>query len=388
MVCSDLGVRVPGTKGASLHLQAISTALARAGHDVLLVAVAGHGPPPSEVATLLLPHPGRSEGVRRELRKLAFVERLHGRARADVAAFRPDVLLERLALFGTAGRRLAAETGAVHALEINALLADEERRWRGLRLGPVARRREAAVVRGAALRVPVSEELAAQVRALAPGAPTEVLPNGVEAGAFAELPARADARAAFALPADRPLVGFTGSLRPWHGLHVALDALPGVPEALLVVAGDGEIRGELEDRARRLGVTDRVRWLGHVDHARVPVLLAALDVAVAPYPPLESFAYSPLKLFEYLAAGVPVVASRVGQVTTILEDGRRGTLVSPGDAVDLAAALRTVLVDAGGGARSVAAEARGWALREHSWDARARRLTALLEEHRSRALAA
>ena len=66
-VCSDLGVRVPGTKGASLHLQSISQALVDVGHEVLLVGVRGHGDPPAGPATLLLDHPGRTTG--RQLRR-------------------------------------------------------------------------------------------------------------------------------------------------------------------------------------------------------------------------------------------------------------------------------------------------------------------------------
>ena len=376
VLCSDLGVRVPGEKGASLHLCAISTALARTGNDVMLVGVAGHGPPPAEVHPLLLPHPGRSEGLRRELRKLAFVQRLAKSARGPLAEFAPDVIYERLSLFGTAGARLAAALGVPHAVEVNSLLAEEEARWRGLRLGRLAGRRELSVLTGVGLRVAVSEELRARLERMAPGPRTEVVPNGVDAQLFGRLPSRAEARRRFGLPMDQPVLGFAGALRPWHGLETAIDALPAIDGALLAVAGDGSHRRALERLAAGRGVSERVRWLGHVPHKEMPAFLAGLDAAVAPYPPLDHFAFSPLKLYEYLAAGVPVVASDIGQVREVLEDGRLGGLVPPGDPDALTAMLRSVL--ASPGARASAAEARGRMLELHSWDARARLLRDLL----------
>ena len=159
VVCSDLGVRVPGSKGASLHLAAITRAFAGLGHEVLLVGVRGHAPTDG-IRTLLLEHPGRAQGLHRELRKLRFTRHLARDADGPVTDFAPDLLYERLALFGTAGSRLADRAGAVHVVEVNALLAQEEARWRGLRLARTAQRMERAVLSHADLRVAVSAELA------------------------------------------------------------------------------------------------------------------------------------------------------------------------------------------------------------------------------------
>lgn len=388
VVCTDLGVRVPGTKGASLHLASITTAFARAGHTVLLVGVAGHGDPPGGVEHLLLPHPGRSTGLRRELRKLVFIERLARVARPVLTRFAPDIVYERLSLFGTAGARLAAGAGALHAIEVNALLAEEEAHWRGgLRLARLARHREAAVLADAHLRVTVSDELRSRVADLSAGGRTEVVANGFEATAFASPPERGTARAALGLPHDRPVIGFAGSLRPWHGLDVAIDALPAMPGVLLAIAGEGEIRAHLERRAEAAHVGDRVRWLGPLPHGDIPTFLAGLDVALAPYPVLEQFAFSPLKLYEYLAAGVPVVASDVGQIRHLLDGGHAGgRLVTPGDPAALATAVRSVL-DNPAAARASAGKARVEALRSHSWDARAAQLVDLFAEEAEHALA-
>ncbi|HYU57536.1 MAG TPA: glycosyltransferase family 4 protein [Actinomycetota bacterium] len=385
VLCSDTGIRVPDTKGASLHLVAVASALARIGHDVMLIGVAGHGGPPSGMEALLVRHPGWSKGIRRELRKLSTVERLVREARDPLARFVPDIVYERLALFGTAGVRLAAAVGAPHVIEVNALLAEEEARWRGLRLAGMARRRERVVLRSADLRVAVSDEVASAVEATAPGRPTAVLPNGVDGALFARLPGAAEARAFLGLPADAPVVGFAGSLRPWHGLEVAVEALRELPGVVLAVAGEGEVRAGLEERARRLGVADRVVWIGQLPHQLIPGFLAALDVAVLPYPALPDFAFSPLKLYEYLAAGIPVVASDLGQVRAVLEDGQ-GVLVPPGQPAVLADAVREVLGDLGA-ARERAARVRRVALEEHTWERRARSLTEFVQRGRVGALA-
>jgi glycosyltransferase involved in cell wall biosynthesis len=386
VVCSDTGIRIPDTKGASLHLQAIATALTRIGHHVMLFGVAGHGGPPPGMEAMLIRHPGWSKGIRREIRKLSTVERLAREAHEPLTRFAPNVVYERLSLFGTAGRRLAAASGARHVLEVNALLADEEAQWRGLKLAGLARRRERAVLLGADLRVAVSDEVAAAVDGVAPHSRTSVVPNGVDGRLFVHLPGRMEARTFLGLPPDRPLIGFAGSFRPWHGLEVAIGALAELPGAVMAIAGEGEVRAPLEKRAHDLGVSDRVCWTGQLPHHLIPGFLAALDIAVLPYPALPGFSFSPLKLYEYLAAGVPIVASDLGQIRTTLEGGRWGALVRPGDPTALAEGIRGVLADpirAG----EIAAAGRRMALQEHTWEQRARALTELLEGRRVRALA-
>lgn len=390
MLCTDLGIRVPNeTKGASIHLLSVARAFKRAGHDVLLVGVAGHGAPPDHIETFLLPHPGRSEGLERERRKLAFVEHVVRAAAPCLEGFGPDVLYERLALFGTAGRRLSELLDVPHALEVNALLAKEESTWRGLQLRGLAERLEHHVLEGADVCVAVSSELRSQILEAAPNARVRVVENGAESEYFRVLPERTAARRRLGLPREARLVVFVGALRPWHGVDVALAALARLPEEIhLVVAGDGPARPSLEALATARRVTDRIHWLGHVPHTEIPVVLAAGDVAVAPYPRLEQFAFSPLKLFEYQAAGIPIVASDVGQVRIVLREGDHGRLVPPGNESALAEGILEALRPE---ARLRASRARRYALQAHSWDARietiAAELTASIASRRVHALA-
>lgn len=388
VLCSDLGIRVPGAKGASLHLQAITRAFADCGHDVLLVGVAGHEPPaPSPVEHLLLPHPGRAQGLRREIRKLRFVASLPTRVTATIRDFGPDLLYERLSLFGTAGRRIAATLGVAHAVEVNALLAREEAGWRGLRLARIANAREREVLTGADLRIAVSDEVADQVRQVAGLRDTIVVPNGVDARTFTDPPSRDQARAALGLDPDATWLGFTGALRPWHGLDNAIRALTLLPERCrLLVAGDGPVRAELEGLAERLRVAHRITWLGQVQHGRIPTVLAALDIATAPYPRTPEFSFSPLKAYEYMAAGVPIVASDIGQLSTIVT-ADAGLLVPPGDAAALAGACAAVVADPGR-FRDGAQRSRRAVLRDHSWTRRAETIVHSVRQEGRRALAA
>jgi glycosyltransferase involved in cell wall biosynthesis len=373
VLCSDTGVRVGDGKGAALHLLAITSAFAALGHDVEVVGVAANPDGPLEawpVPCHLVDHPGRAEGELRERRKRETVERVAELALAVADRHRPDVVYERLSLFGSAGARVAAATGAVHVLEVNALLAAEEERWRGLVAGDLARHVEDTVLRSADLRVAVSEEVAGAVRVVASG-PTEVVPNGFDTRLFRGTRDRAAAREALGVAHSGPLLCFSGSLRAWHGLDVAVEALPLLADDVhLVVAGDGPVRAELTTRSVELGVAERVHWLGQVQHATIPTVLAASDVALAPYPPLADFAFSPLKLYEYLAAGTPVVASAIGQLPEALGHGRWGRLVTPGDPASLAGGIRDVLADPGA-ARARAAQARDHAHAEHAWESRA-----------------
>jgi glycosyltransferase involved in cell wall biosynthesis len=176
------------------------------------------------------------------------------------------------------------------------------------------------------------------------------------------------------LPAEASLLIFTGSLRPWHGIDIAITALAQLPDQVrLVIAGDGDLRSDLTRHAHLLGVGHRMHWLGRLPHERIPVLLSAGDIALAPYPAVPGFAFSPLKLYEYLAAGIPIIASDLGQITELLEKGRWGRLVKPGDADALASDIEAALRDPDGSRRQ-AQQARQLSLAEHSWTNRAQHI--------------
>jgi glycosyltransferase involved in cell wall biosynthesis len=92
------------------------------------------------------------------------------------------------------------------------------------------------------------------------------------------------------------------------------------------------MRGELEKVCNERGLSSRVIFTGLIPHEQVAHIIRQFDMALAPYPqPEHAFYFSPLKLFEYMACGVPVVAAALGQITELLQDGETGMLYPPGD---------------------------------------------------------
>jgi glycosyltransferase involved in cell wall biosynthesis len=142
-----------------------------------------------------------------------------------------------------------------------------------------------------------------------------------------------------ALPKDGPIVGNVARLAPQKGHRHLLEAAVRVPHGRFVIVGDGELRGALERRARELGIADRVEFLGARDD--VPDLLASFDVFAFP----SLFEGLCVAVIEAQAAGVPVVATRVGGIRDTVVHGETGLLVPSGDADALAAAIRRLLRD-------------------------------------------
>lgn len=183
---------------------------------------------------------------------------------------------------------------------------------------------------------------------------------------------------------DEPVVGFVGSFQLWHGLENLVDSFAGVhqhfPRARLLLIGDGPARQTVEERARMLHLQDAITITGRVNYRDIPQYLAAVDVAVAPYPRLKyEMWFSPLKLYEYMAAGKAIVASRSGQIPDVIQDGYTGLLVEPGDTADLARALCQAIADPDL-RRSLGANARRQAEVRHSWSHVAEKLKEIYGE--------
>ncbi len=165
-----------------------------------------------------------------------------------------------------------------------------------------------------------------------------VLPN--PAPAIPAMPTRDELRAELRLDGD--VLVFAGRLGPQKAVGVLLDALERAAGVTLVIAGDGPERAALEQRVAELGLDGRVRFLGSVPRETVLRLFRAADASVLP----SAWENFPHTLVEALAAGCPVIATAVGGVPEVVQDGANGLLVPPGDVAVLAGAIERFFGDA------------------------------------------
>ncbi len=190
-------------------------------------------------------------------------------------------------------------------------------------------------------------------------APDRVVVEGdaVDPEPYRSLPPTDEARRWLGLPTDRPIVGYVGRFHTFHqekGLPQLVESMANVPsirgrEPLLVCVGGPMDRvPSYMEVARRSGVPQgRLRFVDRVPNAHVPLWIRAFDQAVVPYPssPHFALAISPLKVFEYMAAGAPIVATDLPSLRVVLEHGRNAWLVDPDDPGALAAGIGRLLMD-------------------------------------------
>ncbi len=342
---------------------------------------------PADLADLpvhVVPVAKGSDPAAREVAQQEAAEELAAMVRAAA----PDVVHERYSLFSTVLQSVRADSSraCTTVLEVNAPLIDEQRTHRVLVDEAAAELALADQLAAADVVACVSEPVAAWVRGRAAALPDRravlschdgrggdacvttgthegagspavvVTPNGVNTDRI---------RAVTPDLGGDPVVVFVGTLKPWHGVEdlVRAAALARVPWRLRLV-GDGPMRPALEELAADHGVA--LEMVGAVPPEQVPAALEGALVAVAPYPDSGDHYFSPLKVYEYGAAALPVVASRIGEIPSVVEDGSTGLLVPPSDPAALAAAIDTLAADPEV-ARRMGAAARERMQARHSW---------------------
>lgn len=375
-VSADLGVPIFGRKGCSIHAQEVLSALLRRGAQVDLFTTSAEGEPPPGLENLTLhclPRPPKGDPAAREQAAMAGNADLQS-ALEQAGTF--DFVYERYSLWSYAALEFARAAGVPALLEVNAPLIEEQAQYRVL-IDRAGAERVAERAFGAATGLlAVSDEVAAWLeRFPAAQGKIHVVPNGIRPERFPEgtVPTLPAAVGVFT-------VGFVGTLKAWHGLSALVEAFEILhkknPASRLLLVGDGPERESVVADLTRRGLLEATTFTGAVAPGEVPGLLASMDVAVAPYPPLSTFYFSPLKVYEYMAAGRAVVASRIGQLQSLIEPEVNGLLVPPGDAPALARALERLLVEpelrSGLGRR-----ARATVLQNYTWDGVVQRIFSL-----------
>ena len=332
-VTVDPGIPVFGTKGASVHIQEVVRELIRRGHDVTVYTTRAGDDIPADLAGLEVVET-RIEANDPEARERAQQE-VSAWIAARIITDGADLVYERYSLFSTVLSKVVDATGVAGILEVNAPLIEEQRTHRVLVDEEAAENALSRQVAAATATIAVSDPVRDWVRERTGSERVHTVPNGVSINRIVPQPEEV----------GDPVVTFVGTLKPWHGVTdlLAAAALAKQPWKLRII-GDGPERAALEEQAAGLGI--EVDFRGAVAPADMPGQLAGSAIGVAPYPDLggeQQQYFSPLKVYEYLAAGLPVVASAVGQLPEIL--GELGTLVPPSDPAALAAAIDTLAAD-------------------------------------------
>ena len=273
-------------------------------------------------------------------------------------------------LFQRAGAAVARSAGVPLVVFVDAPIVWEARRW-GVRRpvwGPLLERFvEGRYLRAADLVLAVSDSVAREVARL-----------GVDPGRILVTPCAVDLRRFEMVDVGPPSTGsdaelspltvvWIGSFRRFHGLDVLIEAMSKLSGSTvrLVLAGDGNDRARIEDLARDAGVP--AEFLGSLAAEQIPGVLAGADVGVVTSRGDGDFHYSPLKLREYLAAGLAVVAPAEPDIVASVKDGRTALLYEPGDSTSLAARIEQLDDDREFG-RQLGVCGRELARTELSWE--------------------
>jgi glycosyltransferase involved in cell wall biosynthesis len=371
----------PGTQlgGAASHINGFINAALKLGARVALVSndqIAGldEGRTPVKI---IWPKPiGSTRAAFDIYNNLLFTHE----ATREIESARPGFIYQRYSRFSWAGVEASLKTGRPLFLEYNGSEVWVGRHWdRVGKLALLARYERLNLAAASRIFVVSEVERRNLLRAGVEDEKIVVNPNGVDAERFRPSVGGRDVRRELGIDDDETLVGFVGTFGPWHGVLALAEAIKLMPEDARVrflMVGSGVLRAEVERLLREAGVGGRVILTGAVEHGRVPALLDACDVLASPHVPLadgSEFFGSPTKLFEYMAMGKSIVASRLGQIGEVLAHEETALLVEPGDARGLCEAILR-LVNAPELRARLGAAARREAVARHTWAHNARRV--------------
>ena len=387
-LCSDVDVQLLGHEGCSVHIREFTNALVETGHDPFIICnwLGGfeENRPRSRVYQLdpqganrvvwdhvLVEESILNNLLDRDLGSVLWNALLQTEAVPILEREKPDFLYERYALFGTAGLGLARRFGIPLILELNAPLCDQQLGYDKFPLVELARKLEAYVIRHSDAIVALTPWLADWAVGL--GASEEkiqILPDAVSGRLFGTRSDGSRVRQRLELE-GREVIGFVGGFHRWHDIAGLIDAFKILyqenPQRRLLLVGAGHTFDKMKKRARTLGLSDVIHFAGRVPHSEVPGYMAAMDVAVVPYKPIEDFFFSPMKLFESMAAGRPIVAANLGQIPDIVRHGETGWLYSAGNQQELVEGLRKLLENKVLAA-NMGSAARDLVLHNHTWE--------------------
>ncbi len=374
--------RTLGDGAEGIHVAEMVRALERLGHEVRVVSLIGERTNVrsaqqrcwARVARLL-------PGFLYEVGELSYNVTGSLLLERAIREFHPDAIYDRYVSYSYAAVLSARRHSLPILLEVNSPYSYQKQTFdERLYFPRLSRSMERRICCDATTVITVSTPLKKFLVSI--GVPAErvvVMPNGVDSDAFHPGLDGASVRASLGAH-NRLIVGFTGILRPWHGLELLLDAFAVVSaerdDLHLLIVGDGPSRAPIEREAATRGLADRVTITGRQPHGAVREFVAAMDVTVSPR---TTFYASPMKIVEYMGMGKTIVAPDMENIRDLVTGEVDAVLFTPESSRALAAALRRVLADAEL-RRRLGNAARDTVLARRTWLHNARAVTGLFEQ--------
>jgi glycosyltransferase involved in cell wall biosynthesis len=403
----ETGIQFHEPQAAQLHIYHTMQGLQQAGHEVMLLALQGREVLCTEDLQIfksdkrLACHYGRlslsgadlfkwfESGVRRiqlalHLPYLALFDsyRMADACKQNLRGF--DLIHERFNLLSLGGAIASKKLRIPFVLEVNADLL-EQRKFkgtpeRGLR-GLFAVWATRFCFKSAAKIVCISTDLKDHLHRHwnIEDHKLVVLPCAADVEAFRPNHKAEPVKRSLGLTTE-PVILWVGGFYPWHDLDLLIESFTQVlqkqPSARLVLVGDGQTRHLVAQKVARNGLQHAVIMTGAIAHTKVPEMVSIAEVAVVPAAPIPASrggTGTPLKLFEYMAAGKAIVATALNQATEVIQDGQNGLLVDAGDVNGFAKAMLELLDDSAKRGR-LGQNARQHAVEQYSWEEYTRRL--------------
>lgn len=210
-----------------------------------------------------------------------------------------------------------------------------------------------------------------------------VIPNGADAQRFRPDLDHETIKQRYQLNGSL-VIGFVGSFIYWHGIenlmYIIKNILDSYKEVKFLMVGDGgPMKAGLETFIRENKYQDRALLTGFVSHDDIPTYMSAMDIALAPYPGLDFFYYSPVKIYEYMSSGIALVSTRIGQIAEVVEHGKTGLLSTPDNREEFVAHIKTLIEDEAL-RRAIARDAREEIMKKHTWEQRGKQLSDLCSQ--------
>jgi glycosyltransferase involved in cell wall biosynthesis len=397
----EAGIKIHEPQAAQIHIYHTMRGLQHAGHNVSLLALQGRQvlfTPDLQVfksdertashygqlgVSKTIPYKLFESGVRRlqsEL-QLPYLALFDSYRMAEAAAINLkgyDLIHERFNLLALGGAWASKKLGIPFVLEVNADLL-EQRRFKGIQERGLRRLFAIWATRKcfntAAQIICISPRLKEHLKTKWNVAESKlsVLPIAADVESVVPNHNSEAVRKSLGLTTE-PVVMWVGGFYPWHDMSLLLESFALIlrkrSDARLVLVGDGQTRSAVADTVTKAGMGHAVIMTGKIAHSQVPEMLSIADVAVVPSTPLTARlggTGTPLKLFEYMAAGKAIVATALNEAAEVIRDGQDGLLVRPGDVNKFAEATLKLINDPEERSR-LGRNARAQAVNQYSWE--------------------